>query len=260
MAVLDVGQDGVVFFGVGLEDLVVLVDPDHRTIGRYDYRLELIDFLKLVGFGVGRACHAPQLVIHPEVVLECDRGQGLVFVLDLDAFFGLDRLMQAVGPAPPCHEPPGKLVDDDHLIILHDVLLIAKEEVVGTQRHHQVMHQRNVSWLIQRLAFGQHARAHEDLLGLDETRFRHVDLLAFFVDPEIALGIGLLRLGFYCHALEQGRHCIHANVQVGVVFGLARNNQRRAGFVDQNGVDLIYNGEVQRALAAVLGRTMLSRK
>ena len=32
-----------------------------------------------------------------------------------DAFLGLHRLVQAIGPASPGHEAPGELVDDDDL-------------------------------------------------------------------------------------------------------------------------------------------------
>jgi hypothetical protein len=38
-----------------------------------------------------------ELVVQAEIVLEGDRGQRLVFRLDLDAFLGLERLVQAFG-------------------------------------------------------------------------------------------------------------------------------------------------------------------
>ena len=37
----------------------------------------------------------------------------------LSAFLGLDRLVQAVGPAPARHHAAGELVDDDDLRLEH---------------------------------------------------------------------------------------------------------------------------------------------
>ena len=58
-----------------------------------------------------------ELVVHAEEVLEGDRGEGLVLAADLDPLLGLHGLVQAVGPAPPGHQPAGELVDDDHLLL-----------------------------------------------------------------------------------------------------------------------------------------------
>ncbi len=76
---------------------------------------QLVDLLELGGFGFGRTGHAGQLLVHAEVVLEGDGGERLVLALDLDAFLGLDRLVQAVAPAPARHQAAGEFVDDDDL-------------------------------------------------------------------------------------------------------------------------------------------------
>ena len=75
--------------------------------------VQLVDLLELGRLGLGRAGHAGQLLVHAEVVLEGDGGQRLVLALDLDAFLGLDGLVQAVGPAPAGHQAAGELVDDE---------------------------------------------------------------------------------------------------------------------------------------------------
>jgi hypothetical protein len=48
--------------------------------------------------------------------------------LDLHPFLGLDRLVQAVAPAPARHQAAGELVDDDDFAVLHHVVLVAVVE------------------------------------------------------------------------------------------------------------------------------------
>src|SRR3546814_11371783 len=62
--------------------------------------------------GGGGTRHAGDLVVHAEVVLEGDRGEGLVLLLDLHALLGLDRLVEALRPAAPLEDAAGELVDD----------------------------------------------------------------------------------------------------------------------------------------------------
>ena len=125
---------------VALEDLVddraelallVLVDEvgvvvaDHRLVGRDLHDVELVDLVELGGLGVGGAGHARQLVVHAEEVLEGDRRQRLVLFLDGDVLLGLDRLVQAVGPAAARHLAAGVLVDDEDLAVLDEVVDVA---------------------------------------------------------------------------------------------------------------------------------------
>jgi hypothetical protein len=120
----------------GLEDLVVHVLAHHRPMGRDNDGFEAVNLLEFVGFGIGRPGHAGQLAVHAEVVLEGDRGQRLVLGLDLDAFLGLDRLMQAVGPAATGHQATGEFVDNDHFAVLHHILLILLEQRHARARRH----------------------------------------------------------------------------------------------------------------------------
>jgi hypothetical protein len=53
------------------------------------------------------------LFVQAEVVLDGHRGQGLVLGQDLDAFLGLDGLVQAFGQAAALHHPARELVDQD---------------------------------------------------------------------------------------------------------------------------------------------------
>src|SRR5690606_41984785 len=58
----------------------------------------------------------------PILVLQSDRRDRHRLALHLNAFLGLDCLVQAVGVAPAGHEPAGEVVHDDDLPVLYHVL------------------------------------------------------------------------------------------------------------------------------------------
>src|SRR6202008_854562 len=80
------------------------------------------------------AGHARELVVEAEVVLERDRRERLVLLLDPDALLRLDRLVEALRPAAPLHDPTGELVDDLDLALLDDVVDVALVERLGLER------------------------------------------------------------------------------------------------------------------------------
>ena len=97
--------------------------------------------MKLTLFGLGCTRHAGQLVVHAEVVLDRDRGEGLRLAPDLDAFLRFHRLMQAVTPTASGHLPTGELIHDDDLsIFTDDVPLVLVEERVRLQELMEDMH------------------------------------------------------------------------------------------------------------------------
>ena len=84
---------------LGAVDHVLVFQADHRAVGGDHDDVQVVDLLEFGRFGFRRAGHAGQLLVHAEIVLEGDGGEGLVFALDLDAFLGFHGLVQAVGPA-----------------------------------------------------------------------------------------------------------------------------------------------------------------
>ena len=95
-------DDGGQLLLLGAEDEVVLVLADHRLVGLDRQHAQLVGVHELGGLGLGRTGHAGELVVHAEVVLQGDGGEGLVLGLDLHAFLGLDGLVQA----PRCSGGP----------------------------------------------------------------------------------------------------------------------------------------------------------
>ena len=128
MKFLDFGNHRRKFFFFGLVDDIRMIFTDHRHVGRNDQDLQLVNFPELLRLGVGRAGHPRQFGVHPEIILEGDRCQGLIFLFDLDMFLRLEGLMEAVAVPSPGHDPSGEFIHDDDLPFLHEIVDIAFEE------------------------------------------------------------------------------------------------------------------------------------
>ncbi len=125
VALLHILVDGVVFLVVGAEDPVVAILADHGAVGGNGHHAQLVDLVEFLGFGVGSSCHATELLVHAEVVLERDGRQRLVLAGDLHAFLGFHGLVQTIRPAPAFHGTAREFVHDDDFAILHHVVHVA---------------------------------------------------------------------------------------------------------------------------------------
>ena len=72
-----------------------------------------------------------QLLVHAEIVLEGDGRQRLALGCDLHALLGLDGLMEALVLTAADHQTTGKLIDDEHFAVLHDVINVPLHHTVG---------------------------------------------------------------------------------------------------------------------------------
>ena len=79
-------------------------------------------FIEFARLRFGGAGHARQLFVETKIILNGDGGEGLRLALDFHAFLGLDRLVQAVAPAPAIHGAASMFIDDDHLAVFDDVM------------------------------------------------------------------------------------------------------------------------------------------
>ena len=233
VAFLDVFRDRFELPVARLEDLVVLVLADHRAVRRNRHHLHLVDLRELGRLGGGRAGHPGDLLVETEVVLEGDGRKRLVFLANPQPLFGLDGLVKSLGVASTFKASTRELVDDQHLAVAHDVLLVALEEGVRLEGLDKMV----------------------DKLPMDvEVQVLDADCLLDLVDA--ALGRGdrpLLLVDLEVHTLLEGRDDARESV-VGVGGGLgdARDDQRSPGLVDQDRVGLIDDGEVVATLDAVL--------
>ena len=233
-ALLDLLDDGVVLFFRRAIDLIVMVLALDRDVGRNLDHFHPVDLAELPGFGHRRAGHAGKLGVEPEVVLEGDGGERLVFLLDGRFFLGLDRLVQALGVAPALHHAARELVDDDDLVVFDDVVGIPSKELMGLEGLVDVMQQRHVLDIVERAAFDEAAFA-QQLLGALDAGIGQADGARLLV---------LLVVLF----LEMRNERVDRPVQFGGVFRRARDDEWSPRFVDQDGIDLVDDREVELSL------------
>ncbi len=196
---------------------------------------EPVDLAELALLGLRRTGHPGELVVEPEVVLEGDRRERLVLAANVQPFLRLDRLVDAVGVAPAVHQAAGELVDDDHLAVLDDVLLVLVEQVPRLQRRVELVRQLEVALVVQ-------VRDAEHLLDLRDALLGDRDGVRLLVDGEVFV-------------LDQAREDLgELRVQLGGVVALTADDQRRARLVDQDRVDFVDDREIEVALHHLVER------
>ena len=252
VARLELAHDRAPLAVLGLEDLVVLVAADHRRFVGHLHDRQLVDLHELGGLGERRAGHARELVVHAEVVLQRDRRERLVLLLDAHALLRLDRLVQALRPAAPVEDAAGELVDDLDLAVDDGVVDVALVERLGAQRLDQVVDERAVLGAVEVVDA-------EELLGLRDAALGDRDGLVLLLELVVVLGDeALLHLRVHALGLLAGRQLRgelgEAAVEVGRLLGGAGDDQRRPRLVDEDVVDLVDDREVVRGeRLAVLG-------
>ena len=228
---------------------VRVVRPAEPPVGRDHRHVELVDLGELLGLGGRRPRHAGQLLIHPEIVLEGDGGEGLVLGLDPHPLLGLDRLVEAVRPPPPGHQAPGELVHDDDLAVLDDVVDVLLEQGVGLEGLLDVVERIHVGGVVQVVDPEEALRVGHALLGQgDRARLLVHDVVA----GRGRLDLGELALHDGGGPGQLGNDAVDLVVLLGRALGRARDDQGGARLVDQDGVDLVDDGVVVLALDHLL--------
>jgi len=162
---LDVSGDGREFLVLRLVDQIRIVLADHGPMGGDGNDFQVVNLPEFHGFGIGRAGHAGQLVVHAEVVLEGDGRKRLVFGFDLDAFLGFQGLVQPIGVPPAGHEAAGEFVHDDDFAVLHHIVHIALEDVMGFQGLEHVVLERDVGRIVEVVDFEHFFHAGHTVVG-----------------------------------------------------------------------------------------------
>ena len=72
-------------------------------------------------------------------------------MLDIHAFLGFDRLVQALRQTPPGHGSTGVLIDQNHLSLLDDIFNIFMEQRMRSERRIHVVQKPKISRCIERI-------------------------------------------------------------------------------------------------------------
>ena len=206
---LDLVHDRVPLVLGRQEHDVLVIDADHRDVGRDDDDIELVDLVQLRCLRVGCPGHARQPVVQLEEVLDRDRGHRLRFILDRHAFLGLHGLVQPVRPLPADHLAARALVNDDdgHRAVLvgrHDVVPIALVHRVGADRLLQQVRDVDVVADVERTDAGGLLRLVDAVVGERGPFLVELNLVVLGEAVPRALDIGQPILGRLHLLLERG--------------------------------------------------------
>ena len=159
--------------------------------------------------------------------------------------------MQALGVAAAFHDTTGELIDDLNLAVGNHVLLVAVEHVLGLQRLLQVVDQLAGE-------IGIDVIDTQAALDLLKTALGGGDGVLGLVHDVVARGFNILGGGEHVvrhvlAALKATHGTREVLVGTGGLSASARDNERRPGLIDQDGVNLVDDGVVVAALHALLG-------
>src|SRR5581483_2011025 len=230
VALLDVGERGGELRLLRAEDEVVAVDAGDRRVRRDLDHVQAVDLRELLLLRLRRAGHAGELLVQAEVVLERDRRQRDVLLLDLHALLRLDGLVQALAPAAALHDAAGELVDDLHLAVLNDVVDVAVEERLRLDGLDQVVDELDVARVVQVVD----PERPLDLLDAARERRDGLELLVVGVVDVRLLALLDLRRRLVRRSLHLPDDAGEVVVRLRGRLGLAGDDERRARLVDQD--------------------------
>ena len=237
VALGDVVERGVELRLLRAVDEVVAVVARYRHVRRDLRDVEPVDLRELLLLGLRRTGHPGELVVQAEVVLERDRRQRDVLLLDGHVLLRLDGLVEALRPAAAFHDPPRELVDDLHLAVGDDVLLVSVVERLCLQRLREVVDELDVARVVEvvdperALDLLDAARQWRDGLELLVVRVVGVRVGA-------ALDLRRRQVGNALQLLHDPREVV---VRLRGRLRLAGDDERRARLVDEDRVDLVHD-------------------
>lgn len=177
----DIFDNSLNFFCFGYIDQICYVFMDYWMVGWYNYGIQFIDRVEFKGFGIGCIGYFCQFFVQMEVVLEGDRGQSLVFVLDFYVFFGFNGLVQIIGLVVVLYCMVSVFIDDDNFVIFDNVVNVVGEQCMGVQCGGNVVYQYNVGWRVQGFIFIYNIFLYQQFFNQYQIMFGQVNLMCFFI-------------------------------------------------------------------------------
>ncbi len=221
---LDFLNHGLVLLALRLVHAVVHVDAGNGTVGGNFHHVELIDVPELARLGACRTGHTCELVVHTEVVLQGNGGEGLRGGFHLHVFLGLNGLVQAVAPAAALHDTAGLFVHNLHCAVHHHVLFVDAEHGVGFEQLQDGMHAVALDGVVlQECVLAVHALlVGERLVGFEFGKDagdvgQHEELVVVHLvgEPLVTLVCEVYAVELLVHHEVEGLYCLgHAAVVV----------------------------------------------
>ncbi|MPN07490.1 hypothetical protein SDC9_154760 [bioreactor metagenome] len=137
--------------------------------------------------------------------------------------------MQSVGVAPAFHQTTREFINNDDFAVLDHIVFICLEQVIGFQSLVDMvlqLHMRGISEIVQV----------EVTLHPGNAVLCQNDGMSLLIHCEVSL------------ILKPFHEEISDLVHLRTLVPFAGNNQRGSGFINENGVDFIHDGEIQLAL------------
>ena len=231
------GVQDLVRDALGLQHLrqqLGFLDRDGAHQGRLPLLVRLLDALD--DGGVFFLLAAVNAVVHVD---PCDRqvGRDLDHAQTVDGLEFLGLGLRGAGHAGELFVE-AEIVLEGHRVA-DDVVLLACEQLVGAQRVGDVVDQRRALGIVERGVRVQQAGGVQLLLDELVALVGQGRLVELFLDIVMAL-------------VELGDHLVDLDVEIRLVLGRARDDQRRPGLVDQDRVDLVHDREIVIPLVDVL--------
>ena len=210
---------------------VRVVDPLHRIVRRDDDDIHPIRLPQLVPVMDARSRHARRLREHVEQALVRDGRHGAVLLGESHVLLCFQCLVQAVLELVVFQDPRRLGVQQLHLALAHNVILVQLQRKMCVQREVDVAHQRDVLLVEDIIAAKIPLRLRNALIGEPDTLVLHLQVPV----PR-----------------ERRDEAVRGTVQVGLDTGRAGYDERRHRHVHEDGIRLVDDDEVERAHVTLL--------
>ena len=225
MKCLDLIQSRLIFLFFGFVDDIRVIYSDHRLVCRNNHHVQIVYLFKFSGFCIGCPRHTCKFIIHSEIILKSNRGEGLVFVFYFYIFFSLKRLVQTLAVSTARHQTAGKFIDNYNSTVLYNIINIPFEKSMCFQRLIDVVEKFDIFRIKQVV---------------------HLQNIFSFCHPFLCQNSGTCFL-VYSEILIQFKardNAVHMVVEVGRFFRRSGYNQRGPCFVDQYTVYLVNDAKI----------------
>ena len=112
---------------------ILQVISDNRLVGRDDNNVHVVNVSEFPFLRLGGTRHSRKLLIHSEIVLQCDGRKRLGFRAHEHVFLSLDSLMESVAVSSSEHETSRELIYDHNLAVLYYIVDITLHHISGLQ-------------------------------------------------------------------------------------------------------------------------------